>query len=377
MSEEGPLGVAFLGGGSGGHIYPALAVADELHALLGAGGGRAVFLTGDRPADATALEGAVVFGLPAERVALPARPPSLRPAGLARCVASWGGSVRAARASLASLRSACGRVVAMSTGGYVSAPAAQAARVEGVPLVLVALDAVVGKANRYVARRARRRLMAQDTAAGRWEAVGPIVGPAARPPADARTCRTHLGLAAGAQTLLVLGGSQGASSLNALLEHLCASRPEAMQGWQVVHVSGGGHWERRLRDAYAHAGVPASVMAYAAPIGWAWGAADLALTRAGAGAVAEARASRTPAIFLPYPYHRDQHQGRNAAALVEAGAAVVVRDLVSPQENARVVAPLLERLGAGDLEPMRAAAGRLTQPAGAAVCARALVETAA
>lgn len=373
MSDRASLGVAFIGGGSGGHIYPSLAIAHAIEAIQP--DARAVFITGDRAADANALEGQAVFGRPVVRVALGARPFSPKPAGFVRLVASWGRAVHDARQGLRTLKDQCDRVVALSTGGYVSAPAANAARAEGVPLALVSLDARIGKANRFVYRRARWRYIAQNDGPPGWEAVGPIVGPHALAPADKAGCRRMLGLDLARATLLVMGGSQGATSINGLMARLARTRGEWLAGWQVVHLTGDARDTEDARLAYHESGVPALVLDRLWPIGPAWGAADLAICRGGAGTVAEAHANGVPPIILPYPYHGDEHQAVNARHLVEAGGAVVVKDRVDPVANLESLGPWLkERLGEETKRSAMAAALRaLPRRDGTAACARALV----
>lgn len=376
MSTRTRLGVAFLGGGTGGHIYPSLAVAEaierhEPNAI-------AVFLTGDRAADEHALAGQSVFGRPVPRVALGARPPSIRPRPLLACVRAWGKAVRDSRQALRELKKKSERVVAMSTGGYVSAPAAQAARVERVPLVLVSLDARIGKANRFVARRATERLVAQHEAPDGWRAIGPIVGSRAIAPTDPAKCRQQLGLDPQLPTLLVMGGSQGARSINEVLCTIAQDHPGVLQGWQVLHLAGDACAAATSAAALEHAGIPARVLERLDPIGPAWGAASLALCRAGAGTVAEAHANAVPAIYLPYPFHRDQHQGANAAPLVEAGGAIVLEDLVVPRQNLRTIVPQLSTLtqSTDKRQALAAAIRDLPRKDGAQTCGRVLIDRA-
>ena len=350
---SGSLSVLFIGGGTGGHIYPNLAVAErmaELAAEQGQTRPRRVFVTSERPIDARILGGALERGEADAHATLPMRPLSPRPVKLMRCLASWGPSVRAARALIRSERHEADRVVAVSTGGFVSAPAAQACRVEGVPIAAVQLDAAAGVASRFVAARASRRFAASAAAAGDgWEAIPPVVRRIALAGASPERARAELGLDPDRQTLLVVGGSQGAGSINELVPALARANPEALRagGWQILHLSGPGQAgpgrAEGVRTAYADARADAVVLESLDAMGLAWSAATLAIGRGGAGTVAEAMASATPIAVLPYPHHRDRHQARNAQPLVDRGLAVVLTDHADLAAN---LAAHAERLAA-------------------------------
>ena len=221
----------------------------------------------------------------------------------------------------------------VAMGGFVAAPAAQAARAERMPLALINLDAVPGKANRWIARRATISLTAADGKCPRaWERIAPIVRASAISDRSPAECRTRLGLDPQAPTLLVTGGSQGAGSINGLMLAMLRDSSDALRGWQVIHQTGAGA-DPALEEAYRDATVPALVRPFFDSMGLAWRAAELAVSRCGAGAVAEAWANHTPCLFLPYPYHRDEHQRWNAQPLADCGGAVIERDHIEPQAN--------------------------------------------
>jgi len=320
--------VIFAGGGTGGHIYPNIAIWERLKEM--APDVEAAFICSDRPADARALERVQAPAIP-----IPARPFGLAPWALVRLAANWGRCVRASRGVLKARRREGRSVQVVATGGYVSAPVVQAARVERIPVLAISLDAVPGRAARWTARRAQDALSAAATAPPGWERIGPIVRRAALPPAPPDECRRLLNLDPGTPTLLVTGGSQGARSVNEFLEAFARDGADVLVGWQVIHQTGADEAARaRLEAAYADARVRARVASYLDPIGPAWGAASVAVARAGAGSVGEAWASETPTLFMPYPHHRDEHQAANAAALVEAGAALLATDQVDGARNA-------------------------------------------
>lgn len=381
----------FAGGGTGGHLFPALAVARELrdlspHAAF-------LFLCSPRAIDADILRAqtlpdALGKATPVSFAAIPAHPFGLRPAALYRFISHWGLSVRASRGHLRTLR-ASGPVVVGAFGGFVAAPIVQAARVERVPIVMVNLDAVPGKANRWMARRAPRILTAAAVPPGQpgpaWESIAPIVRREAQPSAPAPVCRQALGLDPASPTLLITGGSQGAGSINDLLLAFLAAHPRAFTdgAWQVIHQTGKPSASSQatpetLAAAYAKLGIRAHVSPFLTSMGQAWGAATLALCRAGAGNVAEVWASATPSIFMPYPYHRDQHQKKNAEPLAARGGAILVTDHIDPARNlAEAGAALLDLLtNTQRRDGMRSALAALGPADGARRVAQAMLDAA-
>lgn len=365
------LGVVFAGGGTGGHLYPSLAILEQLQAI-GESSVEAVFVCSDREVDRTILQAADV-----SFQAVHARPPSLRPLGLIRFMKNWGPTVRSCRAILKDLESRCDDVHLVTMGGFVAPPVVQAARAEKCPVTLVNIDAVPGRANRWIARRAARRLSTSPMHNPRWDDIPPIVRAAAIADSPAPACRRLLGLDPQTNTLFVTGASLGAHSINMLMARLVETQSDMFkspQPWQVIHQTGPKDTEY-VRRAYADVGIKAVVEPFFEPMGPAWGAADLAISRAGAGSVAEAWANCTPCLFLPYPYHKDQHQRLNAQPLVEAGGAMVHSDLIDADANVREIGPKLQELMAeGSLRAKMAESLHLLGPADGARCvARALV----
>ncbi len=222
-------------------------------------------------------------------------------------------------------------------GGFGSfAPVYQAQRM-GLPSFVLNPDVAVGRANKRLAARATV-LFAQfaETASsiqsrGRKEVVGcPIRSRflTATPEQGHRL----LGTDPARKLLLVAPGSSGAKTVNAAMV-LLASRLKHLAGWQVVHVTGRSMYQRVRQE------IPASVEHYQVrdyvdDMPAAFAAADLVLSRAGAGTVAELTAVGLPSVLMPYPFHRDQHQRHHAEILARAGAAVMVTDAVDPLQNA-------------------------------------------
>ncbi len=357
----------FAGGGSGGHISPALAIAERLVELDPSV--ETVFMCSTRRIDTTMLAEANVDFTP-----IPGAPFSVRPRGLARFAHSWVRSRKAARAEIQDRR--IDRVVAM--GGFVAAPVVSAANRAGAPVTLINLDDPPGKANRWIARRCDHVLSAIEIVGHPGFAervVGMPIRSSAVASAAPQSCRTGLGLDPDLPTLLVTGASQGARSINGLVAAMAGAEPDLFEGWQVLHLTGAGD-ESRARAAWDTAGVTATVHPFLHGMGAAWGAADLAVSRAGASSVAEAWANAVPTLFLPYPHHGDRHQHRNAAPMVAAGGAVVETDAVETNANvARAGSTLRELMrDRPRLRSMRAALQARPAPDAARTIARLLLD---
>ncbi len=327
----------FAGGGSGGHVFPAVAIAESLTQVEPKA--RALFVCSQRPVDRAILtEANVPF------TAVPARSPSLRPLAAKDFALGFWRSVRTARKLLREAH--VDRVVAL--GGFVAAPAVVAARACRRPVTVVNLDVRPGRANRWLMRHCQQVLAAVSVAGPAVprfadRVVGMPVRRQALAPGDRAHCRRALGLDPGTPTLLVTGASQGAASLNDLMIALVRRYSGVLGGWQVLHLAGNDR-DPNVRAAYDAAGIDAAVMPFLSHMGLAWGAADLTISRGGANSVAEAAANGVPALFMPYPYHRDMHQRHNAELLVAAGGAVIEVDRVDSVANVRGIRPVLESL---------------------------------
>ena len=330
--------VAFAGGGSGGHLSPGLAIAERMVEVVP--GVRPVFLCSTRAIDAQMLGDARVPFRP-----IPAEGLAKSPRGVLRFVRGYVKGVLEARRVLREE----GVEHVVSLGGFVTGPVTQAARMLRIPITLVNLDATPGRANRVVARRAQRVVSACETP-GLPKFAEAIVGMPLRRSAVAQAgraaCRGELGLDPVRPTLLVTGASQGASSLNAFMVAFALAHRDLLKDWQVLHLAGprGTPSAAELDAAYARAGVKALVLPFLNEMGLAWGAAELALSRAGANSVAEAEANRVPTVFVPYPYHADLHQEANAKPLVDSGAAVLAYDRLDVTKNLESIGRPLEAL---------------------------------
>ena len=311
--------VLFAGGGTGGHIYPNVAVAERLEAC--GFEDAAHFLISDRPGDSRIVE---QLGYPATAIGVRPLPQPSRPWKLPSFLRAWRNAVAAVARLL--VETDVGAVVA--TGGFVSGPAVVAAHRAAIPVALVNLDAVPGLANRYLARFADVAFSTYTTS--RLPDAQPIGLPLRRTATAAMTAgdaRRQLGLDPELHTLFITGATHGAGSMIDAVRSLTTdpSMRTSLRGWQLLHQSG-SHDPAKLQSHYDTAGIPAKVVAYLENMGVAWAAADVVIARAGAGTVAEAWANATPTIFLPNPHHPHQRLGLNTRPLVDTGGAVTVDD---------------------------------------------------
>lgn len=327
----------FAGGGSGGHIYPALAIAERLSLLDPAA--QIKFIVSQRPLDGQILQDEALSGQRIDCIRIDSKPLGTSISTLWKFWRAWGPAVTKSREFL-ELCQKQGKVHVIAMGGFVAGPVVAAAVELKIPVTLVNLDAVPGKSNCWAADRARRIFTTYAVPArSGWETVGALVRKRALAPTTPEACRQRLGLPPKGKTLFITGASQGASSINeAVVLYVQKHARELVDaGWQIIHQTGEGD-DAMVRFGYTQADVPAIVKAYTKEIGYFWGAADVAIARAGAGTVAEARANKVPTLFMPYPHHKDQHQKLNAQPMVDAGAGRMIEDQNDPVANANLLA---------------------------------------
>ncbi len=316
MSAQAPM--VIMAGGTGGHVFPALAVAEQLRAS-----GVPVVWMGTR----VGLEAKLVpqAGIPIEWIGVA----GLRGHGVWRRLAApfmltqalWqaGGILRRLQPCLV-----------LGMGGFASGPGGLMARLLGIPLVVHEQNALAGLTNRWLSRLANRVLEAFP---GSFPpprhalAVGnPVRASIAALPEPAQRFAAR----SGRLRLLVIGGSQGALALNQLVPAALALLPPAERP-DVWHQAGGALQEFTAR-AYREAGVEVRLQPFIEDMAAAYGWADLVLCRAGAITVAELAAAGVGAVLVPFPYAVDNHQTANARFLERAGAA-----LIAPQADLTAV----------------------------------------
>lgn len=349
------------GGGTAGHLQPALAIAE---ALVDRGHPRTSieFVGSSRGQDRAALAGR---GFPL--TLLPGRGivRSLGPADMVRNLGALVGLGVGFLHALV-LVSRARPAVVVSVGGYASLPAALSAVILGVPLVLVNVDAVPGAANRLLGRFARASAVGwEGTPLPRSVVTGTPVRPeitlVTRSPEDRRAARTELGLPPGRLTIAAFGGSLGARRINQAVAALAGMWSER-QDLSIYHVVGRRDWDESAEnedpDRSDRAGLCYRRVAYEDRMPLVYGAADIVVCRAGAMTVAELAVTGVPAILVPLPGAPGDHQSANARVLEHVGGAVLLPDAACDRDHlSSVLAPLL--LDGGRLESMGKAAAAL------------------
>ncbi len=327
-TSRNPGPVLIMAGGTGGHVFPALAVANVLRdrgvavVWLGVPGSMESKLV---PANGFPIEGVRVAGIRGKGVMTWL----LAPLRILKAVSQAMGVLRRVRP-----RSVLG------AGGYVSGPGGIAAWLLRVPLLIHEQNAIAGMTNRWLARLAARVLEAFPGSFPPRVHARTIGNPvrdviAAVPPPAVRFADRE-----GRARLLVFGGSQGAQRLNSVVPQALACVDRNIRP-QVRHQTG----ERGLdaaRAAYRQANVEAEVIPFIDDMAAAYGWADLAVCRAGAMTVTELQAAGLGAIFVPLPIATDDHQTKNAEVMVNSGAARLIqeRDL-TPERLGAVISELV------------------------------------
>ncbi len=300
-------------GGTGGHLFPGLAVGHEFLDR----GGDVLLLVSEKEVDQQGVKSAVgmqVATLPAVAFT--------RAQVLRFFIAFW----KSFRAAKTVFRSRPPQAV-LAMGGFTSAPPILAGKTCGAATFLHESNTIPGKANRWLARLVDQIFVGFPSAASRLATRRIVVtGTPVRPqfqPADASACRSALGLAPQGPVLLIMGGSQGASAVNSLVLQTLPCLAASAPGLQYLHLTGSPELEA-VRAAYAAIKSKAVVLPFLTEMELALGAAAVAISRAGASSLAELAAMQLPAVLIPYPAASGNHQFHNARALVDAGAALML-----------------------------------------------------
>lgn len=360
----------FAGGGTGGHIYPGIALAEKITQLQKDAGIH--FLCSSREIDARIISKAGY-----KYTCLDATGFSLKPTGIMRFCRTFLQSRRKAARKLTCVENA----VAVGIGGFTAAPACYAAHKLNIPVILLNLDIIPGKANRLIGRFADD-IFIQFEETGEYFKKTParlsVTGCPLRKdflhPRPEKAL-SRLELKKEKKILLITGASSGSRSINQTVCSLLPALNKFADQWQIVHLTGRANFQE-VSEKYQRAKIAHKLLDYYDEMADLLNAAELLIGRSGAVSIAEYAAAGTPCICMPYPHHKDLHQYRNAGKLVQAGAAVIVDDL--PDETQRAewlweeLEPLLKNRRARTR--MKQACGKIANPDAASLIAGKLLK---
>lgn len=303
-------------GGTGGHLFPGIAVAETLRAS----GAETMLVLSRKAIDRLAVRVAPTIEI--DFIPAVGAPSGVSPRWIA-FGATFGVSVLKSLRILRRFRAD----VVMGMGGFTSAPPIIAANLLGIPSLIHESNAIPGKANRFTGRWASAVAVGMTGCARFFSPANtyitgtPVRGGLRRHDPD--DARAQLGLQRGWKTVLVMGGSQGARVINrAIVESLPLLKCDRAR-LQVMHLCGAGN-AAALRAAYAKVGVTARVEEFFREMDLAYSAADVVVSRAGASSLAEIASYGLASVLVPYAQAANQHQLRNAEAFADSGAAQIV-----------------------------------------------------
>jgi UDP-N-acetylglucosamine--N-acetylmuramyl-(pentapeptide) pyrophosphoryl-undecaprenol N-acetylglucosamine transferase len=343
------LSIVIAGGGTGGHLYPGVAVAREV--LRRVPQARVSFAGTARgiearviPREGFALDLLRSAGLKGKSIAARLRGAALVPVGF---VDAW------------RILSRRRPHVVIGVGGYSSGPVVLAAALRGIPTMVLEQNAMPGLTNRSLARVVHAAAVTYDAALPHFRGRGFVAGnPVRREFFDAGS--TAGGRDRSARRLLILGGSQGAHAINMAMVEAAPELVRRQPHLEIVHQTGARDLAA-VRDAYTRRGITARVEPFLDPVAGAMTDADLIVCRAGATTLAELAAAGCAAVLVPFPGATDDHQRKNARVVTDAGAAVLL------DQNDLTPARLVDVAGAlladdARLAAMRAAVRSFAKP---------------
>ncbi len=361
--QTGPLRVAIACGGTGGHLFPGVAVASQLVAR----GCKVTLLVSPKDVDQQAVRDVTNM----EVHTLPA-------VGLQRGreVAFLHGFAKSYRAAKKLFKSQPPHA-ALAMGGFTSAAPVLAARRAGAKTFLHESNSIPGRANRWLSRVVNQAFIGFPSAGGRLRARNvTVTGTPVRDefrPCDSDACRSALGLDPARPVLLVMGGSQGASGVNDLVSQSLPLIAGRLPDLQWFHLTGPTD-AKKIERAYAAAKLKAVVHPFFNRMDLALGAATVTVCRAGASSLAEIAAMRIPSVLIPYPAATDNHQFHNARAMEACGAARLLEQKgATPEMLGGVLWDLFEKPAVR--EQMQTALGQFHAPEAAGRIADAMLES--
>ncbi|MCA9002510.1 MAG: UDP-N-acetylglucosamine--N-acetylmuramyl-(pentapeptide) pyrophosphoryl-undecaprenol N-acetylglucosamine transferase [Planctomycetes bacterium] len=342
--------LALAGGGTGGHIVPGLHLLRAAQAR-GEAPEQVLWFTSGRSVENDVLEG-LGETLPQVSVEIVRLPMEAAGGGAPPLTGTLMRSPRSVWMARQALRRHRSQVL-LGLGGFMGLPSVLAARILGIPVALYEVNAVAGKATRYLGGMAKNIFHAwpsslPNSGNTRHRMIGPVIGPEFRPAgpdAERARLRTELGFEGAAPLLVILGGSQGAGALNAfILEQM---DPLLSAGWQILHQVGPGRMGPVERaGALSNPGYRA--VEYVHDMHRVLAASELVLARGGASTLAEIAVVGVPTWVVPYPHHADQHQAHNARMLGD-GIRVVPQERLNGELASELGRLALDRVQLGHM----------------------------
>lgn len=360
----------FAGGGTGGHIYPGIAVAEKIIKLHPSA--KIHFFCSSRKMDSKILSKTKF-----EYTILPAEAFSIRLRQFFRFVKTF---IRSSKIAAEKLEKNQNPVV-IGIGGFTAAPVCYAAYKRKIPVKLINVDIVPGKANKFIARLADEIFTQfEETKQYLKKHIKKIIVSGCPLRAgfgnpNPQKAIEQLNLDKNKKTLLITGASSGSQNINNTVCSLLDFLSSFADKWQIVHLTGVNNFEE-VKAKYSNAEISHKLISYYDDMANLLAAADLLIGRSGAVSVAEYAAAGTPSICMPYPFHKDMHQYLNAGKLVEAGAATIVDDLPDEKERADWLAEELEQLMTDEnkLAEMKKNCDSVTRKDAAQTIAKKLIE---
>lgn len=333
--------IAIAGGGTGGHLFPALAVGEVLKSR----GHEVLIFISEKEVDALAIKGRTDFRF--EKLPSVGMPKLFSPAMLM--------FFKRFNASLAPCRRIFDEFkpdAVLGMGGFTSTPPILAGKLRKVPTFVHESNAIPGKANRLNGWLVDEVLLGFDECKkyfpkARTEVTGTPIRHSLKQRMSREEALAAFGLRPDGQTVLVMGGSQGAQGINrAVRQSLLHLRTPGGAALQFIHLTGPQD-EEAMKEAYREAGVPAHVAPFCHEMGAAYQAADLVIARSGAASLAEIAYFALPSILIPYPYAAENHQQFNAEIFARAGAATLLKEADATGE---ALAALIRNLTANSVD---------------------------
>ena len=350
--------ILFAGGGTGGHLYPGIAVAEQLRSRWP--DARLVFLCTRREIDKVILQPTGFEFIPQ-----PIVPPVTTIGGLLRFWKSWRETKDQVRQILRETKP----TAVLGLGGYAAGVAVKMAAARKIPTAILNPDVIPGKANQFLMKHTSavccQFQQTVDYVPAEFKSNLHVTGCPIRSEIirdrDRPAAMARLQLNPELRTLVVTGASLGAQTVNEAVLTLLEKLP--IPGWQVLHLAGRDH-AATVRSAYEKISVTAKVVDFTPAMADVWAVADVCISRSGASSCAELTACGVPSLLMPYPFHKDMHQRANAKVLADAGAAILIDDDKDREKNSAKLRTYIEPLLTDTikLQAMSTAAKSLGKP---------------